>query len=165
MHSPEDEVVRLIHADLGSRFAEVFGVQVLHDLHGPPWSWHLHVEKLWRPAPEEHGPPTNAVSEAGKSTGHIGTPWQPPDLRARNTRIRRSRRRCRHSDVWQVLRMLGEYEWAGFENQDAVIVEFVAVEEVLGQSPAEGTAADNHDVKRPGTRLTGGAAHGLIEAV
>jgi hypothetical protein len=61
--------------------------------------------------------------------------------------------------------MFSEYHRSRFKNQNPVVAELVAVEEMLCQSATEGTAADDHDVKRPGIRPTGRAAHGLIEAV
>ena len=61
--------------------------------------------------------------------------------------------------------MFSEYQRSRLKNRNSVVGELVAVEEMLCQGATEGTAADDHYVKRPGIRPAGHAVHGLVEAV
>lgn len=62
---------------------------------------------------------------------HIGAPWQTPNFGTRHAGINCNRTRCRHSDIRMVLDVLGKNQWSRLKYQNAVIEEFVAVEEVL----------------------------------
>ena len=68
---------------------------------------HLLVQELRRPAAEENGTASNAVSKSWEAVWHVGNPRQPPDFRTQESWILGDRARggyAQHGEVLNVLR-------------------------------------------------------------
>jgi len=67
----------------------------------------------------------------------------------------------------EVLHVLSQDDWSGFQDEDAMAMRFVSGKEMLRKRRAEGTPTDDDDVEGAGIRAKAlvGAPLGLVQAI
>ena len=148
----EDEVVRIVDADLLRALIEVAALQIRHDLRRPRRD--LGIEQPRRPAAPVQRTPAETVREAFERRRRF--PRHAPHLVARRLRLRRvfvedhDVGRIEQAEDAGVLYVLRKRERTGVEDDRAKAAARLLLPEpdVLRDGRAKRAAADDHDVER-----------------